>query len=282
MTQPLSSSLQHTALPPLPEELEWTLCTRLPSTPDNYWTHAAYLDPNEGPVTPIAPLLEQMTPGWIVSAGTVRSLFDLILAPQQCAGVIVRDLNPLVKDYIEYLVILLKTCDHAEFVSYAAPLEDPRFCQARRVDQLKERVQKHATLHPHFKEHYIQRLDACYSAYYQALHTWTIPGRLHSAPIARCLQDVNFHLQPELFNKLKAYACAGRIIATTGNINDLIELGRHGIAISVIDFSNITGYTHDYTHRKLSVYGSPLFIDTTGNILDGIATTYRASHLPSH
>jgi len=74
---------------------------------------ADYRYPNEGNITEYRSLFQMQQPGLLVSTGTERSFFALIetvLASPQgyCKGLVIRDINPKVKAYTDFNVLLLR------------------------------------------------------------------------------------------------------------------------------------------------------------------------------
>ena len=67
-----------------------------------------FLEPNERIPVNVRPHLLKMQRGLIVSVGTERSFFDLLLSdPNLCTGLVVRDVNPRVKAYVDFNTLLL-------------------------------------------------------------------------------------------------------------------------------------------------------------------------------
>ena len=184
--------------------------------------------------------LDQMKPGWIVSTGTERSLFDLLCAPEWCEGLIIRDINWKVKAYIDCIVLCLRLCDTlAEFEKVTKKCE-VRFEMAwksemaLKFDLIKKRLDADTKIPPDMKKYYQDNLNDIFNTYYGTNDYW----RTHEP-----MQNVNYFKNPDQFKKLQTYARSGRIIATEGSINDLAFLEEAKITVSAVDTSNISDYT---------------------------------------
>ena len=186
-----------------------------------------YIEPNEIGVTAIRKHLNKMEKGILVSAGTERSFFDLILC-RKCTGLVVRDLNPRVKAYVDFNVLLLKISrnlqDYNEISSRSLGRAEYRAL-------IEGRILDSQHLSPAAQRYYLDQLDNLIRNYRRGGGWQKI----------RAFNDVNYHIHPRLFRKLQAYARSGSIIATIGNINDLRFLDAY--PITAIDSSNICDYT---------------------------------------
>lgn len=223
-----------------------------------------FLIPNEFPVQP---KLADIKKGWIVSTGTERSLFNLILAPNHCEGVIIRDVDEQVKNYIDCVVLLLKISENRnEFVQTIQNLlfsdkdiqTELKICydklrESAIPEQMKEFYINRILSNPTFistlrKAISLSKLGASYTKSKQLL--WSAHPEFKA---------VNYHRYDALFNKLQKYAKQGRIIATLGDIADLSPF--RDLKIAAIDISNICDYT-----PCLDVHseGSPRIIWTIG------------------
>lgn len=222
-----------------------------------------FLVPNEYPVQPH---LENIKPGWIVSTGAERSLFNLILAPNQCEGVIVRDVDESVKNYIDCIVLLLRVSENRiEFVNLVQKLLFSKEEVREELVTLQDKV-RISTIPEGMKEYYIQnflteqtRIESLRKAIIssQRVANYTTNGSLLWSTYPQ-FKEVNYHCDDGMFNKLQKYAKQGRILATVGDISDLGFLSK--LKISVIDASNIC----DYTPLEIDVAGNPRVIWTQG------------------
>ncbi|MBS0627793.1 MAG: hypothetical protein JSS09_06235, partial [Verrucomicrobia bacterium] len=69
--------------------------------------------PNEGGIEAYRHVFKMDEPGLLVSTGTERSFYGLIQAvlaspPNYCQGLVIRDINPKVKAYVDFNVLLLR------------------------------------------------------------------------------------------------------------------------------------------------------------------------------
>lgn len=191
-----------------------------------------YRDPNEGGVKEIIPHLEMTKPSLLVSAGTERSFWDLILLdqkyPDQCQGLVVRDISPKAVAYVNFVIILLLCAKNRE--------ELQKFAQP--TDNLEEHIQTIRSLlasvsySPRMKAFYEKNLESFAKSYFEASHRWR----------TEAFFPVNYFNNEEEFQILKKYADQGKMIATLGDIGDLQFLEDAGHKIGIVDTSNI----HDY------------------------------------
>lgn len=102
-----------------------------------------YLTPNEGNPQNIHPLLQEIKPGFLVSTGTERSFFNLLfINHQNCRGLIVRDINPKVKAYVDFNVLLLKTSKTCEEYHFLSILEAIDWSQSDKFDKITTETNK--------------------------------------------------------------------------------------------------------------------------------------------
>lgn len=181
-----------------------------------------YLSPNEGGVHAVKEHLEKMSPGLIVSCGTERSFFDLLLSEEnKCTGLVVRDINPRVKAYVDYLTLLLRLSEtRQDFLKLSSQEED-----------LTSLLDKNKNIPPQMKQYYHDHLHDFAKTYFR------IDDRIPKGNN----KGTEYRTNDELFAKLKRYADSGKIIATIGEIGDLEFLQGHPIAI--VDTSNIRLYS---------------------------------------
>lgn len=222
---------------PLEERLGGTVLDKIPCGFQDF------RDPNEYSVaTEIPPHLEGMN-GWIVSTGSERSLFDLLLAPSTCEGLFVRDINWKIKAYIDCIVMLLRISENfSEFNTLITRFEDDsinrKLFPHRQKPAILEKLTQ-SSLPPTIKNYYLKNLDDLLDCYYDC---FTKSFSLKPTPLSsNFFESIDYRQRPELFEKLKHYADSGRIITTVGTIEDLEEVSK-AIPIGVIDTSNI----HDY------------------------------------
>ncbi len=200
-----------------------------------------YLHPNEGTPEGIKKHLALVEdPGLIVSTGTERSFFDLALcAPQKCHGLVVRDINPRVKAYVDFNTMLLRLAeDRVEYEQLSSDIcSDPEetIPGGLRIETIRKKLEESDIPEP-VKSYYLKHLDDFATIYFlRGKKEWRT-----SRFIAPFFQNVQYQKDDRLFEQLQTYAKAGKIIATMGDINDLRFLADHRVA--VIDVSNIPDY----------------------------------------
>jgi hypothetical protein len=219
-----------------------------------------YTSPNEGGVLAILRHLKMLVPGIIVSTGTERSFFDLALAdPEMCQGLVVRDINPKIKAYVDFNVLLLRISkDRQEYV---------RLSSITKMEEIESRIEEirglmeSADLSQESKAYYRTHLKEFGRIYLEQ----RIPGTDWRRKDA--FNGVKYHEDDRLFNRLQRYAKEGKIIATVGSIGDLEFLNQRRIGI--VDVSNIP----DYAVLDFRTKSTPKIIITKQ---DPIQTTYRS------
>lgn len=97
---------------------------KLDTLPDNEWD--LYLEPNEAGVQAIAKILKTGKKGIIVSTGTERAFFDLLLRtktePENSIGLIIIDVNPKAIAYAHMVILLLRIADDVtDFSNLSGP-----------------------------------------------------------------------------------------------------------------------------------------------------------------
>jgi hypothetical protein len=194
-----------------------------------------YLDPNEGSPEGIKPHLELAERGDLVSTGTERCFFNLCFLDEgKCTGLIVRDINPRVKAYVDFNTLLLRLAETREEYVELSTLRKPSpgnlHVHLERIKALTEGSE----LPGRIKEYYLKHLEDFGHVYYQmSSKFWR---SVDSNYFTKCRYDENDFL----FLKVQKYAKSGNIISTIGDMNDLNFLKTRNI--SVIDTSNIHGY----------------------------------------
>lgn len=188
-----------------------------------------FLDPNEGTPGGVKLHLDKIIdPGLIVSTGTERSFFDLALCdPEKCLGLVVRDINPRVKAYVDFNTLLLRIADNRfeyEELSSAANHFNER------VNRIQRKLEDSPLSEP-LKQYYLNNLQNFADIYFYYSLRWKKDS---------CFEGVYYHKDDQLFKQLQSYAKAGKIIATIGDINDLRFLSDYPIA--AVDISNIPDY----------------------------------------
>lgn len=208
-----------------------------------------YFEPNESNLKGLKNHLSEMTAGLIVSVGTERSLFDLLLAPKQkCRGLVIVDLNPRVKAYNDFNLLLIKisSCPK-EYVWFSRPLhlhkkEGASF--EKRILKIKEKLER-SDLSKDLKDYYRRNLFSFGVVYFSANRLWRNDNLKGDAPIKfaeNSFELCRYDKNPEQFRKIQLYAKRGMIFSVEGSINDLTFLNKH--SISVVDVSNVPDYEY--------------------------------------
>lgn len=217
---------------------------------------ANFLFPNEYSPERIKPHLE---PGLWVTTGTERSFFLLSMdGEDQCEGVVVRDVNPLVKAYNDFNILLLRLCDtreeYAELSTRPAYMDkddgDARLLQDR-IPIIRQKLQA-ANISPELKTYYLENLASLATIYFNERQDWRT---IEKENFTHCRYD----LLNELFLRVQKKAREGNFVSTVGCINDLTFLGERKVA--VIDTSNISDYI--FIDPKFAFPSTPRLIHTT-------------------
>jgi len=210
----------------------------------------SFIVPNEKDPLYVRPHLSMTRPGLIVSAGTERSFFDLALSdPTKCEGLVVRDINPQVKAYVDFNVLLLRIATHRnDYVRLSTlnDIDDKSEFEARIQEIIA--LTKASKLAPEIEEYYLKHLQAFGEIYFHARERDDWRKQTNS------FKGVKYHEDDELFNQLQRYARSGNIIATFGDIADLQFLDHRNVAI--LDISNI----QDYCLLKFKTKSNPTII----------------------
>lgn len=222
-----------------------------------------FLEPNEGTPEGLAPHLDLMSRGLIVAVGTERCFFGLLLSnPTKCEGMVVRDINPRVKAYVDFNILLLRiSCAREEYCSLATKPANERSLEVR-LTHIREKIKTTLSILPFRKEYYQKHLKAFADVYFNTSKEWVSKT---------CFSKVNYFNDNAQFSKLQEFANAGKIVATIGSITDLSFLRNRRVAI--IDTSNVNAYC------VLDIQGFPCTYPTrliwTGLRSDDL-TTYRS------
>ena len=187
-----------------------------------------YRVPNEGTPRNVKPHLDLMEKGWIVSVGTERSFYDLLLSPEdRCEGLIIRDIHPRVKAYNDFLILLLFCAKNRE--DFCA-LSEPQAALVLLKQQIATRM-RDVQIPPAIRDYFLNNFELLANAYlYVHSH---LPSEGDNTGIEYWADDT-------LFARLQNYARAGKIISTLGDINDLEFVSDK--RISIIDTSNVSDY----------------------------------------
>jgi hypothetical protein len=178
-----------------------------------------FLTPIETCVNGLKPHLQMKKNGLIVSTGTERALFDVILSDERCEGLVVIDINPKVKAYLDFNLFLLKASENrAEYLHLST---SPTAFRSK-ITKLKSPMQ----------EYYASHLEQFATIYFSQTHAWR-KNKVYDV--------VNYTKNDELFHKLQTHALAENIISIVGDIGDIDFLKNRNIEI--IDESNISQYS---------------------------------------
>jgi hypothetical protein len=198
---------------------------------------ADYLSLNEGMPEQMGEHLELMEEGVVVFTGGERGFFTVLFSKEEkFQGGIGRDINYKVKCYGDFNTLLLRLCQtRSEYVALSDSAGVKRGTSLvaldDRVEVIQSKIDK-SSLPGRVKEYYSKHCHFFASIYYQ--HKF--PYEDYSKAYDVCRYDRN----DAQFSKLQNYAREGKIIFTTGDINDLRFLKDK---ISVIDTSNICDYS---------------------------------------
>jgi hypothetical protein len=202
-----------------------------------------YLEPNETHPIDAKEHLQWDASGILVSTGTVRSLFDLTMVdPEKCTGLVIRDINPQVKAYIDFEILLIRLASsHEEYQELAMPLdytdvEDKNASYLLRLNRVNMLLAQ-SNLSPELKGYYHTYLEQMATLYFT--HQCVLGEDTYWKESAS-FKEVNYYQDAELFSKLQTYAKEGKILTTVGSIEDLEFLGEERIGL--IDISNIADY----------------------------------------
>ncbi|HEV8051768.1 MAG TPA: hypothetical protein VGP47_04675, partial [Parachlamydiaceae bacterium] len=191
-----------------------------------------YLSPNEGHPEGIEKHLKMAEEGLHVCTGTERSFFHLLGADRdKCQGVVIRDINPRVKAYVDFNLMLIRISNtREEYLLWSSMISNKgefKHTITAIIHQLKD-----ADLPQKIKDYYLKNAWGFGEIYQKTDKSW------RSNPL---FEKVNYCLHDHLFQKIKSYAMEGKIISTVGKINDLLFLKYYNV--SVVDTSNISDYS---------------------------------------
>lgn len=196
-----------------------------------------HLQPNEGFPDQLQPHLKDLKTGVIVSTGTERSFFLLLQAEENTTeGLVIRDVEPSVKAYNDFLILLLRISESREdFVKLSnfVSIDDAEKIFEGRISEIQKRIET-ADMPAELKAYYQANAANFGKIYLGTEKNWQTH---QSAYYTDCRYDLN----DKQFAKLQYYAKSGKIISTCGEMNDLSFL--KDMPVSVIDTSNIWHYT---------------------------------------
>lgn len=181
------------------------------------------LKPNEIYPIRLAEHLQLAEKGIIVTCGTERSFFDLIHCQEdKCEALVICDINPRVKAYVDFNILLLRICDSAE---------DYRILSDEYSDEIIKRLSS-APMSNQMRRYYLDNISSFASVYYSVSKEWRVSIEYYAC---------HYHLNERQFQKLHRYAKEGKIVSTMNSINEIGFLSHK--RISVVDTSNILDYS---------------------------------------
>jgi hypothetical protein len=193
---------------------------------------ADYIEPNELEPYDVKEHLDLITEeGLLVSTGSERSFFGLMFC-NKCTGLVVRDINPRIKAYVDFNTMLIRLSPNlAQYQSLTSvPSKEE---EKNRLDQIRELLKQDQLISDDIKQYYYENL-AAFSKVYFDNQDWKSYYKAHFFHMAKYWED------ERLFKNLRRHALRGNIISTLGTINDLEFLSSY--QISAVDSSNIENY----------------------------------------
>lgn len=229
-----------------------------------------FLQPNEWEPEEIKAHLDLAGRGIIVSTGTERSFFNLLFSDKErCRGLLIRDINPRVKAYVDFNTLLLRISNsRQEYCDLSALLDvnDPAALKGRILDITSKITE--GSLPDRIRFYYLQHLDDFAFIYFKTGLTWR-----NDPNQSKFFKKCRYDLDDGLFSKLQQYALEGSIVAITGSINDLRSISSKSV-IAAVDVSNIS----DYVFIDLQLDSNPRVIHSTGTFF---RTNYHSHrHIP--
>ncbi len=231
-----------------------------------------YLTPNEDYVRQNAENLKMTQTGLLVSVGTERSFFNLIMCDEQsgpyCQGLAIKDINPRVKAYTDFITLLLRiSSDVNDFRKLA--FEENVENRTQRLEEIKQRLDLDKDIPSFVKKYYQDHLNDFAKVYYGERQGWR-----NGAPSLKLNSPIDYHVEPQAFVILQRYAREGKIISSIGDIGDLMFL--KGMRVNILDVSNIPEYSAlDIFITEMTSF--PRIIWTTlHNLTTSIANIYSS------
>jgi hypothetical protein len=214
------AGLQFCFKQPIEDQLDDHLSIDLCSRYDDF----SFLKPNEKIPEDYIPILAEIAakgyfkPGAILSVGTERIIFLLLLADERVVSSLIGiDLNPRVKAYLDCLICLVHISrNRRDFVSLAIK---------KNVGEIVQRLKECRMLSEKMKGYYLQYINVFADVYYSVKKDWV------SISSFDC---VNYWRHSRVFKKLKRYVDARAVISIQGSLTDELP----PVPISIIDQSN--------------------------------------------
>jgi hypothetical protein len=185
-----------------------------------------YIFPNEGGAEAIAHHFDHLSEGIGVGCGTERLFFAALHSGAWCQGWVSRDINPRVKAYGDFNLLLLSVTTFQEYASISESVTS-EVQLTERLTLIQDKTHK-SDLPEVVKQYHLQTLQAYGRGYLTTNKCWRQETQF---------QACWYHQNEPQFDKLQRYAQEGNIIFTLGEINDLRFLRER--TISVVDTSNI-------------------------------------------
>ena len=229
-----------------------------------------FIEPNELSPRNLERHYDLAPAGVYVITGTERLFFALLFSNvNKCRGVIGRDISGQVIAYNNFNILLLRISPTREIYK---ELSSPKTDDEELGNRLRviRKMTENSDLPSEAKTYYLNNLDDFGNIYLNSSKQWRKRNEF---------ADCHYHLNDAQFLKLQAYAKAGLIIVTHGDINDLSFLKFiKKIKISVIDSSNIKDYVLlDFKGGKDNFHPR---IVTTEEQADGDFTYSSYIHVP--
>jgi hypothetical protein len=232
-----------------------------------------FLDPNEANPQNMLKHLEDITMnGYFITTGSERAFFLALLAYNKLSGVIVVDIDPKNKAYVDMNILMLRLSDTMEeYQDLSSPLsasEDINDAFIKKQSYIISKLNK-SNLPEKAKAYYIRNFAELTKAYFQmSKHSWKTDEWMQEY----WFSEVSYYKNYEQFIKLKNLADEGNIIAITTNINDL-DLAKKlsDLHISVTDVSNIHEMVPLYLGKFASTRADTRVIWTQPS---GLSTAY--------
>jgi hypothetical protein len=240
--------------------------------------------PNELQPNFVTPHLVMTKPGLIVSTGAERSFFDLLFSdPKFCQGLVIRDIHPHIKAYVDFNVLLLRISETRQEYLKLSTLPSPdtleivqklsekeaEECYLKHREELLEKIRQrteNSDLPTAMKRYYRKHLEDFGRIYFDTMkNSWRSKSLRYNRPKETTFQGARYYEHDALFAKLQGYARAGNIIATVGDISELEFLNTRNIG--VVDISNIS----DYAILHFKTQSRPTIVSTK------VPDTYRSS-----
>lgn len=173
-----------------------------------------------------------------VEPGTERLFATAVLVEPKFKGLVGRDINPEVKLYNDYNILMLRLAENInDYIALSSsPIADSKQVKdiektvefGQRVEKVRELIEK-AVMPGFMKEYYKNNLNLLAKVYYSTDRLWKeTEGFVH------------YFKNDEQFSRLQSLAKTGNIIATVGDIGDLKFLTHK---VSLLGLSNIPDYT---------------------------------------